>query len=173
MKSYVINGVGGSGKDQFVTYIREILNQKYMMPTSKVVNISSVAEIKEIAIQHFGWDGETKTAEWRKCLSDLKDIQTRMCNGPFKYMIRKFEETKDQDGVIFFHIREPLEIQKFVEQTGSSTILVRRANHDSSLGNHADDKVEDYLYNHVVINDGTLDDFRGTAENFIKNEIRC
>jgi hypothetical protein len=172
MKAYVINGRGGAGKDQFVTYVREALITKYMTPTSKVINISSVAEIKEIAQQYFGWDGETKTPKWRKALSDLKDIQTRMCDGPFLYMVRQFEDSKDSDGVIFFHIREPAEIEKFVKETSASTIFVRRPGADAALGNHADDQVENYRYNHVVINDGTLEDFRGTAENFVKNEIK-
>ena len=163
-KTFIINGTGGVGKDTFIDFIEEYLfhNTGYY-----VSNISSVDGIKEIARFNFGYKGE-KTTEWRKSLSDLKDIQTRMCNGPFYFMLEEWRLNNERDsGFSFFHIREPEEIEKFKTETGAKTILIKR-NGFKTTGNHADENVEKYEYDYIIENNGSLCEFRDAAENFIK-----
>jgi hypothetical protein len=160
MRAFIINGKGGCGKDTFVNFLTELAD-------FEVLNISSVDEIKHIAIKHFGWDGIQKTPEWRKALSDLKDIQTRMCNGPFKYMCNIYEINNEEEGFIFFHVREPTEIAILQEELQATTVLIRRPEETSfKYGNHADDNVENFDYNIIIDNNGSLEDFEEAAKYF-------
>ena len=162
-KAFIINGAGGAGKDTFVEYIQD--RRIY------VYNISSVTEVKRIAKQCFGWKGE-KTLKWRKILSDIKNIQTEACDGPFEYMKREWEADSNEESVFFFHVREPDEIQKMVELTGGKTVLIKRNEVDEQVvyGNMADDGVYDYDYDFIIIND-TLPKLESSAEVFIEKFI--
>jgi hypothetical protein len=171
MKAYIINGQGRAGKDTFVEEIRKTLTFKYSTPSHKVVNVSSVAQIKECASEYFNYQGQ-KTPEMRKLLSDLKDMQTKVCDGPYRYMMQKFIDNKDKDGIIFFHIREPAEIDRFKKATEAKTLLIRRGDKYNKLGNHADDKVEAYDYDVVINNDSTLEAFKEMANNFVIDVIK-
>src|SRR5574344_1185644 len=103
MKKYivVINGTGGCGKDTFVEMV-----SKY----NKVLNVSSVDKVKEVA-RLIGWDGG-KTDKDRKFLFDLKTLTTEYNNMAFndiKSKSKTFETTEDE--IMFIHIREPENIK--------------------------------------------------------------
>lgn len=164
-KIFVINGSGGNGKDTFVEMCSEFID---------TLNISSVDQVKGIGTQ-MGWNGKSKTEEDRKFLSDLKDLWTRYSDGPYKYimnMIFNFESIYE-DSFMFIHVREPKEIEKIVNngRYDISTILVINSNVDKIDSNHADANVENYNYDNVVDNSGTLDDLRMAARNFVKNNL--
>ncbi len=154
-KTFIINGSGGSGKDTFVDFLKVIDN--------KILSVSSVAEIKEIAEKYFGYDG-TKSLKNRKLLSDLKFLQSEARDGPFKYMsrMRLFYENH----VMFFHIREPMEIEKFQRRFNAETILIKRQSLDNiKYGNSADDDVNNYKYDHIIINN-EIKTFKEYANRF-------
>ena len=101
----------------------------------KVYNISSVDPIKAIA-RECGWDGR-KDDKSRRFLSDLKAL-------------------------MFLHIREPKEIEKFVSATGgeAKTLLIRGGDRMNKgvYGNASDDNVEDYAYDYYFTNDKSLEE---------------
>lgn len=148
-KTFIINGNGGSGKDTFIDLLRQCAKANNC--EDSIISVSSVDEIKKIAKENFGWDGEDKSDKWRKILSDLKIIQTESCNGPFEYMANQRKLNKNN--IMFFHIREPSEIQKFKGLTGARTVLIER---DTTLnkkyGNIADDGINDFKYDIIVYN---------------------
>ena len=163
-KAFIINGSGHAGKDSFVGFIQDEIDN--------VINISSVTEIKEIARDHFGWEGQ-KTNEWRRVLSDIKQIQSASCDGPLKYMMAEWEEGQDND-VFFFHVREPKEIKEMVALLGAKTVLITRAtegDHQIIFGNEADDGVLDYRYDIMIVND-TLARLKESALLFIEEFIK-
>jgi hypothetical protein len=164
MKTFIINGSGGSGKDTFVNAMREYAS-------TGIISISSVGEVKEIAKNHFGWNGE-KTPKWRKILSDLKDLQTSTNDGPLKYMLARSDDAfKFGMDAVFFHIREPAEIQKMLQiLPAAKTILITRE--WSNLGNHADNNVNNFEYDYVIDNKGTLEEFEIDAGLFYGSFIQ-
>ncbi len=147
----VINGAGGVGKDTLCD-----LAAKHF----KVKNISSITPIKEIAAL-CGWDG-TKDNKARKFLSDLKNLCVEYNNYPTVWAKKQYDEflTSDEE-IMFVHIREPEEIEKFVKATDGRalTLLVRGGKRMSSekYGNISDDGVENYNYDHYFLNESTLD----------------
>lgn len=166
MKVYVINGVGGSGKDTFVNFCRDYLGD------NKVVNISTIDPIKGIA-RMCGWNG-TKYERDRRFLSDLKDLLTEYNDYPFTWLQQevKYYQGRDwiaEDAFYFIHCREPEEIQRLKDKYNATTILVRRPG-ISIESNHADSNVENFNYDIIVTNNGTVEDLRETSRIFCDKE---
>jgi len=161
---FVINGRGGSGKDTFVGFCR-IHGLKY---NAGVMNISTVDRVK-MAAELLGWDG-SKDYKNRKFLSDLKDISTAMFDGPFNYIEARWESALKfkNNMAMFVHCREPQEIDRLVKSFKAQTVLVER-NGIGEYGNHADDNVNNFAYDHYIENHGILIDLNVKAGLFMKN----
>lgn len=130
----IINGIGGVGKDTLIGLTNYVYN---------VCNVSSIDPIKKAA-EFLGYQGD-KSLKSRKILSAMKDIIVEYNDYPTKYLIKKYEEflfsTHD---IMFVHIREPEEIEKFKKfvVTDCITILVQGSGDATEYGNPADDNVD-------------------------------
>lgn len=159
---FCINGKAGAGKDTFVDFCKNF---------SKVTNYSAIDEIKEIAKQ-IGWSGE-KNEKSRKMLADLKDIADQYSDFSTKKLeekIKEFFSEKDQE-ILFLHIRDPKQMEdlKRLHPGIIDTILVTNNRVPDILSNQADKKVIcDYVYDHIVENNGTLEELKGQAESFVQ-----
>ena len=147
----VINGAGGVGKDTLCD-----LAAKHF----KVKNISSITPIKNIA-KDCGWGGE-KDDKARKFLSDLKRTLVEYNDYPTTWAIGEYNDFLSSDEeVMFVHIREAQEIEKFVKRTNGSakTLLVRGGERmkKTAYGNASDDLVEAYNYDFYYVNEKSLD----------------
>ena len=142
--------------------------------------LSSIDFVKSLA-KRCGWDG-TKTPRNRKFLSDLKDLLTEWDDIPFKKIKRKIDEIKAEYSYydipptsycIFVDVREPIEIQKCCEQLGAKSLLIRSASRtETTISNHADQNVEEYNYDIIIENQGTLEDLLQISTTFIQEEIK-
>lgn len=168
MKIIVINGKGGCGKDQFVTFCKKLEEPLDI----NIYNFSMISEVKSMA-RLIGWTG-SKELKDRKFLSDLKDLLENYNDYPFRTTLgdvafsRGLDWATDDD-IFFIHSREPHDIQRWVDEHNAKTLLIRRAAVDEQhYGNHADDCVEDFEYDYVIDNNGTLEDLEITAYKFIR-----
>ena len=170
MKIYILNGKAGSGKTTFFKLIKEKCR-------NYVYNYSTVDLVKKVAYG-CGWNG-SKTPENRKFLSDLKDLLTEWDDVPYKDCLKEIKritsladiyDVEHDDWAIFIDCREPKEIQKFVDRLGAKTIFIDRKIEDYNASNHADANVENFEYDIVINNNGTLEDLAAVAMNFIKTE---
>ncbi len=148
----VINGSGGVGKDTLCE-----LSAKHF----SVMNISSITPIKEIA-SLIGWSG-TKDDRSRKFLADMKQLLVDYNDYPTNWATERYREfLKSEYDILFVHIREPREIEKFVSATGreAKTLLIRGGSRmtKENYGNAADDEVENYRYDYYFVNEKTLDE---------------
>lgn len=174
MKIYILNGKAGSGKTTFFKLIEEKCR-------NYVYNYSTVDLVKKVAYG-CGWNG-SKTPENRKFLSDLKDLLTEWDDVPYKDCLKEIKritsladiyDVEHDDWAVFIDCREPKEIQKFVDRLGAKTIFIDRKIEDYNASNHADANVENFEYDIVINNNGTLEDLAAVAMNFIKTEgIKC
>lgn len=155
----IINGSGGKGKDSFVNYCSEYAD---------VLNISTVDKVK-IAAKLLGWDGTSKNEVDRKFLSDLKLLAGAYSDHSFKFVETyiKYFQTSSIYNIMFIHSREPEEIKRFVKTYPCITMLVKNPGVPDILTNMADANVENYNYDFVIDNDGTLDDLKRNACKFI------
>lgn len=158
-KIVVINGMGGVGKDTFVSLVAK---------QAKVFNFSSVAKVKEIA-KIIGWNPEQKKSEKdRKFLSDLKKLTTEYNDLSFNDACSKVDFFMKSDyEIMFIHIREKEEIERFVAKFGAITLLIKRNGVKPITTNSSDANVEEYKYDYVIYNN-TLEQLENEAVNFIK-----
>lgn len=165
----VVNGMPGCGKTTFEEYCL-----KKLTPYADM--LSTVTFVKEIA-KKCGWDGE-KTPKNRKFLSDLKDLLSEWNDVPFKKIEQRAIQLSDelamfgldkQEAYLFVDSREPEEIQRFCDELGAISVLVRRpAVENNQTSNHADANVFNYKYDFTIMNDGDIEKLYSTADEFIK-----
>lgn len=156
----IINGSGGVGKDTFVEFCSKYTN---------VANISSVDNVKEAAKILTGWNGE-KDEKSRKLLSDLKKLGIEYNDAPFQYLSKKVQEFQNSDKeMLFIHIREHTEIEKCKQAFLAKTLLITNKNVAAILSNYSDSDINNYHYDYVIHNDGTLEELKQKAKNFLKN----
>lgn len=162
----VINGKGGVGKDTLC----EAAAKRF-----KVRNVSSITPIKEIAAL-CGWDG-AKDDRSRKFLADMKKLCVDYNNYPTAWLRVQYEEfLASDDQIMFVHIREPEEIEKFVKATGGKamTMLISGGSRleKSVYGNAADDNVENYEYDFIFENVGEIEEMREAFCCYLDHIIR-
>lgn len=162
-RAFVINGKGGVGKDTLVDAYSLLTNQP-------ALNASAIDIIKDIAYQ-YGWHGE-KDLKARKFLSELKRVFIEYNDLPTSDLLRKYYDFMDDNQtdyfIMFVHIREPEEIQKFIEGTNHEalSILIRRKGiSDKHYGNPSDDNVDNYNYDIIFDNDKPVEE---SAQDFKK-----
>ena len=155
----IVNGSGGSGKDTFVNQCAK--NKTF---GSKVVHISIVDKVKDIA-RYCGWDGE-KTDKNRKFLSDLMDILTEWDEVPLKSIGKAVMARKNK--IIFIDAREPDDIDALKIYYDGITVLIKNDNIEPIKSNHADANVEDYNYDYIIYNNGSIETLRDSADAFLK-----
>lgn len=169
MKYFIINGRPRSGKDTFVNFCLEELGAFGKL-------ISTVDFVKKIATK-CGWDG-TKDSKNRKFLSDLKDLLTNWGDVPYKKTLQEIDMFKfDLDywdvsdkGVVFIMCREPKEIERFERELNAKSVLIWCASVEfEQQSNHADSEVLNHRYNYIIENDGTVDELKEKAKEFLKN----
>ena len=163
---FILNGMGGSGKDTFAEFLNQIV------PT---FHYSSVTKVKKIA-EECGWAGG-KTEKDRKFLSDLKNLLTEYNDLPFKAVamaVRAFDiycDLPTKGWIMLIDIREPAEIERAKKAFGAKTILIKNDRVPFIASNMADAGVYDCDYDIVIENNGTLDDFRETVKKFAEEYL--
>ena len=159
----IINGSGTSGKDTLVSIVDKCVENTF------VYNVSSIDKVREAATI-LGWNGN-KYEHDREFLHQMKMLASKFYNHSLLYMlvrqeqmIRVYENKILGKALIgFFHVRESEEIDKFKKEVSRKcskvlTLLVTRDN-IIKFDNDADKNVEDYEYDYVIDNSGSLLDF--------------
>lgn len=161
----VINGVGGCGKDTLIG----ILSKYY-----KIQNTSSITPVVEVA-KFCGWDG-VKTDKSRKFLADLKALLTDFNEFSLNYLLAEQQKFLNSDcDIMFVHIREPYEIEKFKTASKCKTyalLITPRAELQNKIyGNKSDDEVANYNYDFIFKNDNPLDETEPIWIDFVNKHI--
>lgn len=162
---FIINGMGGCGKDSFVERIQEYMGE------GRVRNFSSVDKVKQMA-EFSGWGG-AKTDKDRKYLSDLKALTDEYCDMSFKDIHRVVNEfyESNREVALFIHIRESWNISRAVAEFGANTILVRNNSVKDITTNKSDADVYNYEYDYIIDNNETLEDLTNKAIKFCKEHL--
>lgn len=157
---FVVNGKPRAGKDTFAQILNEYMD---------VYKYSSVTKVKEIAKQ-CGWTG-AKEEKDRKFLHELKMLTSAYSDMSYNDVMEEIDKFKkgELDADIFVvDVREPEEIDRLVKATKAFTIFIENDRVPSITSNSADANVENYKYDFVIQNNGTLEDFEGNIKLFIE-----
>ena len=163
-KVFILNGVGSVGKGKFVEFVSKHI------PTCKY----SIADLPKEAATILGWDGG-KTEKDRRFLSYMIDLATEYNDSPFRdvvSIVTDFKSNKIETDVLFVDMRSPKDIARAVKTFDAETVLLRNPRVKPIETNHADRNVENYKYDYIIENDGTLEQLENVAEFFVR-EIIC
>lgn len=194
----VINGKGGVGKDTLIKSISDA-------DDTFVYNCSSIDPFRDVCAQ-FNKSGE-KDLEYRKFLAGMKSLVDDYCEktnfisysqeylqNELKWFMNecgKIEEKekdtwdckKTQHAVMFVHIREPYNIEEFIDrakreltaerdrETQIASLLVKSDRAKERYGNAADDMVENYTYNFVYTSKGDIEEDARQFKNFFLSTL--
>ena len=164
-KIYITNGVGTSGKDTFVKFL-----DKYI-PVCKY----SIVDLVKQAAEVLGWDKNSKTEKDRKFLSDLVDLSTEYNDMPFRdvsSLVFDYQNNFLESDVLLIDMRDPKDIERAVKLFNAETILIRNPNAKTITTNHADRDVENYEYDYIIENNGTLEQLEKVAKIFAEDVIQ-
>lgn len=162
-KIFIVNGKPRAGKDTFA----ELLGKH-----CRVFKYSSVDKVKQIAAK-CGWDG-SKMDKDRRFLAELKRITTEYNDMSYDDVAEKvayFLKTDFFD-VMLIDIREPEEIDRAIEGFGAEAVFIVNKNVPAVTTNLSDRNVELFDYDHIVLNNGTLEDFEETVKEFYNRIVR-
>lgn len=169
LKIVIVNGAPGSGKTSFENFCQDIMGDYCQIR-------STIDLVKEIASIYAQWDGK-KDLKSRKFLSDLKDLLSQFNDIPFKDIVRFRDVWEDEldmynvkcePHILFVDSREPEEIMRFKRELGAITVLIRRTDAEmSKTSNHADANVLNCEYDYEIDNNGSLDELREKAMEFL------
>ena len=157
---FIVNGKPRAGKDTFAQILNEYMD---------VYKYSSVTKVKEIAKQ-CGWTG-AKEEKDRKFLHELKMLTSAYSDMSYNDVLEEIDKFKkgELDADIFVvDVREPEEIDRLVKATKAFTIFIENNRVPSITSNAADANVENYKYDFVIQNNGTLEDFEDNIKLFIE-----
>jgi len=164
----IINGKGGVGKDTLC----EIACQHFAG-----INISSITPIKEIASLG-GWAGE-KEEKSRRLLSKLKEAFSEYNDLPFSYLMEQYREFLHSNSTILFvHIREAVEIDKFKASVDVTCVTLLIQRHDrqgdpaGTMGNSSDDLVGQYEYDYYFANSYLLSELESPFIAFLSEVLK-
>lgn len=163
-KIFIMNGSGASGKDTVADIIKKYL---------PIMKYSSIDGVKEYA-KMMGWRG-TKTEKDRKFLSELKRILIEYNDFPCRDVSNVLEDFLQDfcpKQICIIDIREADEIDKIKEKFNDChiiTILVRTNRVEKIVSNEADKNVDDYNYDYILENYGTLEDLEESVVSLLKD----
>ena len=157
---FVVNGKPRAGKDTFAM----ILN-RYM----DVYKYSAVTKVKEIATL-CGWDGQKEERD-RKFLHELKMLTSEysdMSHQDVVNEINKYRNGEIEADVFVVDVREPEDIKRLVEEVGAITVFIENNNVPAITSNAADANVENFEYDFVIPNNGTMKEFEDEIKLFME-----
>ena len=163
-KIFIINGVGGSGKDTFEIYLNKYISTyKY-----------SIVDICKKAARILGWSG-SKGEKDRKFLSSIMDLSSEYNDMPFcevAKLVNDFKSNRIKSEVLLIDMRDPKDIERAVREFGATSVLIRNPRIKKIKSNHADANVEKYRYDYIINNNSTLKQLNKTAKHFVNTVIK-
>jgi hypothetical protein len=136
----------------------------------KVQKISAIDPIKQYA-KGFGWNGG-KTERDRKFLSDLKVLLGEYGDLPFQILIKSVAQFYDSyNDVLLIDIREPAEIERAKIAFNAKTIFIKNSRVPKITSNMADAGVENFDYDIIIENEGTIEEFCDNVIDFIDTHL--
>lgn len=159
---FILNGVHSTGKDTFVKYINsfgiEAIHYSYVDFTRNMLD-------------SVGVDVNNKNNKMRKLLCDINNALEEYNDIPFKDCCNVADDFKNdwlEGNWLIIDCREPQKIERLKQKLNAKTIFIK-FNKKITADNVADKAVtEDYQYDYIIDNTGTLDDLKANTLDFVK-----
>jgi hypothetical protein len=159
-----LSGYAQSGKDSTAEllclnygYTRlafaDPMRQALMIINPKLDSITHVSDF----VEDYGWDIAKKNPEVRRLLQLLGTDFGRKMLGDDVWIKIALSGIKPEDKVVISDVRFPNEADA-IRKLGGIVWRINRRNHSAVNGHVSEHAMDNYMFNHVIYNDGTLDD---------------
>ena len=159
-----LSGYAQSGKDSTAELL--CLNYGYtrlafadpMRQALMIINprLDSITRVSDF-VGDYGWDVAKKNPEVRRLLQVLGTDFGRKMLGDDVWINIALSGIKSEDKIVISDVRYPNEAQAIKNLSGSLW-RINRHNHSAVNGHTSEHAMDNYMFNHVIYNDGTLDD---------------
>jgi len=108
-------------------------------------------------VDEYGWDVAKANPEVRRLLQVFGTEVGRELFGERFWIDQAFKRAEEYQRVVFSDVRFPNEA-KAILQRGGDVWRVNRGNHGAVNGHTSEHAMDNFMFKHVIFNNGTLDD---------------
>jgi hypothetical protein len=157
-----LSGYAQSGKDSTA----ELLCLKYgykrlafadpMRQALLTINpqLDSITRVSDL-VEDYGWDLAKKNPEIRRLLQVLGTDFGRKMLGDDVWINIALSGIKSEDKIVVSDVRFPNEAEA-IKKLGGTVWRINRHNHTAVNGHTSERAMDNYMFNYVIYNDGTL-----------------
>jgi len=118
-------------------------------------------------VNEYGWDVAKANPEVRRLLQVFGTEVGRNLFGETFWIDQAFKRADEHERVVFSDVRFPNEA-KAIQQRGGDVWRINRHNHQPVNGHTSEHAMDNFLFKHVIYNDGTLNDLFEECEMLAK-----
>lgn len=171
----MIIGVAGkkrSGKDTFYTLLKEKISSYYT-----VKRYAFADEVKEYAVNYFHIDRkDIKDENNRFLLQGIGQMFREEVNENYwinqtMMNIRKSQKNKPGEISVITDVRYINEAQEIQNQENGFLIKIVNKNTETFDPHISENNLDDYEFDYVMKNNGSLDDYRSEVDTWVKSHL--
>jgi hypothetical protein len=159
-----LSGYSRSGKDTVAELLclnygykrvsfADPMRQALYVLSPKIDNIVRLSEY----VDDYGWDVAKQNQEVRRLLQVFGTEVGRKMFGLDFWIDIALKDLSGDTQVVISDVRFPNEADA-IAKLGGSVWRINRKNHSAVNGHASEHAMDNYMFNHVIYNDGTLDD---------------
>jgi hypothetical protein len=122
----------------------------------------------EDLVNEYGWEVAKSNAEVRRLLQVFGTEVGRKLFGETFWIDQAFKRANEYERVVFSDVRFPNEAHA-IEQKGGEVWRINRHNHSAVNGHTSEHAMDNYMFKHVIYNDGSLDDLANQVFELMHN----
>jgi hypothetical protein len=159
-----LSGYARSGKDSTAELL--CLNYEYtrrafadpMRQALMIINpkLDSIARVADF-VDDYGWEIAKKQPEVRRLLQVLGTDFGRKMLGENVWVNMALSDLRQDDRIVISDVRFPNEAEA-IKKLGGSVWRINRRNQGAVNHHVSEHAMDNYMFDHVIYNDGTLDD---------------
>jgi hypothetical protein len=128
--------------------------------------IDSIVRLSEY-VDDYGWDTAKQNPEVRRLLQVFGTEIGRKQFGTDFWVDMALKDLDSNSLVVISDVRFPNEAEA-IKKLGGSIWRINRHNHSAVNGHLSEHAMDNYMFNHVIYNDGTLDDLADEVFMLVK-----
>jgi hypothetical protein len=118
--------------------------------------LDSITRVSDL-VDDYGWDIAKKNPEVRRLLQVLGTDFGRKMLGDDVWIKMSLSDLRQDDRVVISDVRFPNEADA-IKKLGGTVWRINRKNHSAVNGHPSEHAMDNYMFSHVIYNDGTLED---------------
>ena len=173
-----LSGYAQSGKDTVAELLCLNYNFKrisFALPIRDAVFtlnplLSDNSRVEDL-VNEYGWEVAKANPEVRRLLQVFGTEVGRNLFGENFWIEQAFKRAEEYERVVFSDVRFPNEAWA-IQQRGGDVWRINRHNHTAVNGHTSEHAMDNFMFKHVIYNDGTLDDLSNEVFMLMHNAYK-